>query len=245
MTGVTGRAREVPRVSGLFQSLSGALSPSKRFEGNLTGYREGRLELHSVNSYGVNQSFRLAVALSVDGRKVEEAFRIHLVASRLLADGRTIQYDAVFQGDAERQAMRLGDLWQARQGPRSPLGQPHAGAEMRARPRLGRVFRVRSQGFQNFRATTRDVSETGICVACEGPVEPGRELDLTLDLDTVNAPSLRCRALVVWCRPEGGPRTWLVGFHFTDLSPHGLLVLRAFLEHVRALAEDPHGQGPP
>lgn len=213
---------------GLFQSLSGA---PRRFEGELCGYRDGLLELLSVQSYGVNQPMRLAVD--------RQEFRIHLVTSRVLPDGRTIGYQAIFREDTDAQAARMRVLWGARRE-----AAAHAGHEMRRRPRLARVFRVRSQALANFRATTRDVSETGVCVACEGPLEPGTEVELTLDLDTVNAPSLKCRSQVVWCRPGGG-RTWLVGFRFEELSPHGLVVLRSFLEQVRTMAEDPHRQGPP
>lgn len=213
-------------MPGLLQNL---LSPAKRFDGELTTYRSGRLELHSTHSYGVNQSMKLAVG--------SETFRVHLLASRVLPDGRTIVYEGAFREDPAEQDPRLLEALRRLGG--------RGGADLRHKPRLGRVFRVRSQALANFRATTRDVSETGVCVACEGPVPPGTEMELTLDLDTVNAPSLRCRAEVVWCRPEGGARMWLVGFRFTDLSAHGLVVLQGFLEQVRALAEDPHGQGPP
>lgn len=224
----------------LLQSLSGAFSSAKRFDGHLTGYRGGFLELHSQHSYGVNQALQLPVAFRVAGRRVDETFRVHLLAARVLPDGRTIRYEACFRDDAERQAARLDDLWRNRQEASSEPARGPAGTELRRHPRLARIFRVRSQALPNFRATTRDVSETGICVACEGPLEPGATLELTLDLDTVNAPSLRCRAWVVWCRPAGGPRAWLVGFRFTELSPHGLVVLRAFLEQGRALADDPY-----
>lgn len=200
--------------------IKGLFSAAKRFEGTLTGFRDGRLELRSPVSHGVNQSVRW------------EEFRIHLVAARVLADGMTIEYEAVFREDAEGQSARLAARC------RTP-GPGRSAAEMRNAPRLTRVFRVRSQALANFRATTRDVSETGLCVGCEGPLERGSEVELVLDLDTVNAPSLTCRAEVVWCRPDD--RAWLVGFRFTNLSPHGVQVLRGFLEQVRMLAEDPHG----
>ncbi|MBI3926331.1 MAG: PilZ domain-containing protein [Armatimonadetes bacterium] len=105
----------------------------------------------------------------------------------------------------------------------------------RRSPRVAVSARVMSRELPGYRAVSVDLSLEGIQLALEAPLQPGQELELTVD-DEGGAP-LRLRARVVWCRPGGGPRAYRAGMEFVDLDAETAASLRRWHHALTLLQE--------
>lgn len=91
-------------------------------------------------------------------------------------------------------------------------------------------------GFETLAAATQNVSEGGVALAVERPLEQGAAVDLTLFLtqDGIEDPDhepFEAKAKVEWARP-GARGTHLCGLSFGGLSDPQRAQLAGFLEAI-------------
>lgn len=98
----------------------------------------------------------------------------------------------------------------------------------RRHPRLNRVMRVTSPAIPGFVSTTEDISIEGARIVSKGPLEVGSQLDLQLELDDANIPTLELRAEVRWSGKKAD--SWHAGLQFVDLQRGERKMIEAFIE---------------
>jgi hypothetical protein len=109
------------------------------------------------------------------------------------------------------------------------------GACRRASRRLSAVIRILSRELPNFRAVTRDVSQTGALLVCDGPVAEGTYLNLKMDLEVVGVSELTMQGQCVRCVEHGDGRRvkeFRLGVAFTRQHPQTQAVWDRFYEHL-------------
>jgi len=113
---------------------------------------------------------------------------------------------------------------------RLPVGSGH---HHRLAPRLPHQITVMSPDLPGFRATTLDISLTGLSFKTEAALDPGRRISVEVVFDSAGYPPLQAVARICWCRPvHPGARHdgYVVGAHFECLSRTQERELQDFVE---------------
>lgn len=102
----------------------------------------------------------------------------------------------------------------------SNVPRPDLGRLARRSERLAIGIRMLSQQLPGFRAVTVDLSLHGAQIQCEGLLEVGTYMNVTLELEMPDMPKLSLQALVVWARAEEERRkAYRAGLEFTQQHP--------------------------
>lgn len=106
-----------------------------------------------------------------------------------------------------------------------------AGSAGRRSRRFVTSIRVLSPELPGYRGLTVDFSMHGMQLESEGGVQVGKQINITLELDSSTMPELNLDAKVVWCR-EKDRRKVLIGLEYMNVNEErrkGLVRYDAFL----------------
>ncbi|MCE7870324.1 PilZ domain-containing protein [bacterium CPR1] len=107
----------------------------------------------------------------------------------------------------------------------------HSGTAGRRSRRYVTSIRVLSPELPGYRALTVDFSMHGMQLEAEGSLQVGKQVNITLELDSSTMPELNLDAKVVWCR-EKDRRKVLIGLEYLNVDEDrrkGLIRYDAFL----------------
>lgn len=108
------------------------------------------------------------------------------------------------------------------------LPQPQ---ELRTAPRVEKRLRATSPQLPGFRGTVVDLSETGLGLLIDGPMQKGQRFRLLLDLEDQRIGRLDLHCLVCWCRPEPGA-PFRAGIQFEAMPLEQQRTLRQAVLHL-------------
>jgi hypothetical protein len=95
----------------------------------------------------------------------------------------------------------------------SQTADPQRGA-----PRFARAFQVLSPD-RKFKGMSVDLSQSGVRVLVEQPLEVGSSLRVTMDFDVASSEPVEVDAEVVWCKFDEEKNAFQVGMRFLDPAP--------------------------
>jgi hypothetical protein len=104
--------------------------------------------------------------------------------------------------------------------------------DRRRERRTYKTFQVMSPDILGYKATTCDLSQSGLRLTTPVYVAPHSQLRMTLQFDDYNFPPVEVRGQVVWCQERGREGFW-VGMQFVDLGDE----TRAHIAHYIDFAE--------
>ena len=108
--------------------------------------------------------------------------------------------------------------------------------ERRAEERLTHCARVLSKELPHFQALTLDVSDTGLRLSTNGPVEPGTRLTLSLQLHESDIFPIRFLGECVWnTRSDSGSHQ--IGVDVSPSNERALLVLERYFSEQKAISQ--------
>ena len=99
---------------------------------------------------------------------------------------------------------------------------PHLAALARSTPRLPTRLKVVCRELPGFSAVTVDIGGHGVLLSTHGPVNPGTDVRMNIELDAGSVgPHLSAAARCIWCAPDpkgAGKSPHLAGFVFTTVE---------------------------
>ncbi|MDQ7821514.1 MAG: PilZ domain-containing protein [Candidatus Eremiobacteraeota bacterium] len=100
--------------------------------------------------------------------------------------------------------------------------------------RLNRVLPVVSKHLKGFKALTRDISSTGLRIACDSgtSVKKGDIISIRLELDDYGTEPLQLNAEICWVA-DSDPDRMQLGLRFINLTEDEMGVLSCYLEAIR------------
>ncbi|MEW6280544.1 MAG: PilZ domain-containing protein [Candidatus Eremiobacterota bacterium] len=107
------------------------------------------------------------------------------------------------------------------------------GAAGRRSRRYITSIRVLSPELPGYRALTVDFSMHGLQLESEGPVEVGKIVNITLELDASSSPQLNLDGKVVWCR-EKDRRKFLIGVELVNITEERQKILNFYDQYLAA-----------
>lgn len=110
--------------------------------------------------------------------------------------------------------------------------------EKRSIERVQRNLGVMCKDFKNFKGLTHDLTEKGVRLIAEAPIEPGKVLDIRMEIDDARVPAMEYKATVVWCQPENTANERFFMGCTIELTEDQLEALTGFLEFFRNYDED-------
>lgn len=106
--------------------------------------------------------------------------------------------------------------------------------EPRKATRFTRSMRVLSKELKGFKATSRDISVTGVRLEADAPLPPGSFISMQIDLDDARSSSLNLEGEVKWCVPKSDVPSALLGVEFEEPDSHTQSVLANFLQTLES-----------
>lgn len=101
--------------------------------------------------------------------------------------------------------------------------------EQRRGVRAQRTFQVFSKQLQGFKALSSDISATGIRLVVTEELQVGSHLELMLNFDDYNFPSVKLVAEVVWCRARD-TGSYFAGMRFVEMSDHDRQIAESYID---------------
>lgn len=111
--------------------------------------------------------------------------------------------------------------------------------EKRDYPRLHRRLRVLSKHLPGFKATSLDISRSGMRLEVSEPVPLDKAVHLTVDLDDASATTIEIEGVTRWCAPKVQSPNALLGVEFTEMPPSAEFAL---IDFIRTLAATEKGE---
>ncbi len=159
----------------------------------------------------IGSAVKIGLMVPVDGNVQTLKLEVVVESFRALPDATSLVIGHVVAQPAELEG--LGDLM-------SNVPRPDLGRLARRSERIPIGVRMLSQQLPGFRAVSVDLSLHGAQIQCDGPMDPGTYLNVTLELEMPDLPKLTLQALVIWSRAEEERRkSHRAGLEFTQQHP--------------------------
>lgn len=159
----------------------------------------------------IGSAVKIGLLVPVEGSVQTLKLEVVLDSFRPLPDGSTLVIAHVVAHPNELAG--LNDLM-------SNVPKPDLGRLARRSERVLVSVRMLSQQLPGFRAVTVDLSLHGAQIQCEGLLETGTYMNVSLELEMPDLPKLTLQALVVWSRAEEERRkSYRAGLEFTQQHP--------------------------
>lgn len=159
----------------------------------------------------IGSAVKIGLQVPLEGAVETLKLEVVLDSFRMLPDGSSLVVGHVVAQPHE--LTTLGDLM-------ASVPKPDLGRLARRSERIPVGMRLLSQQLPGFRAVSVDLSLHGAQIQCDGALELGSYLNVTLELEMPDLPQLTLQALVVWCRAEEDRRkAYRAGLEFTQQHP--------------------------
>jgi len=163
----------------------------------LVDMRDGQVLFRSNKAYEIGKKVSVRMVLPPGSGKIVN-ITVVIVSSRELENGGTLYVSqlteemlASFSSDISDKALRRA-----------------------SRHHLG--IRVMSKQLPGYWGMTVDLSRTGLQLELDGPVAVGQLLEMKMEFDRFDLPTVKAEAEVRWCRAQGDKYRAGVQFHLDD-----------------------------
>ena len=159
----------------------------------------------------IGTAVKIGLLVPLEGSMQTLKLEVVIDSFRLLPDGTSLVIGHVVAHPNELAG--LTDLM-------SNVPKPDLGRLARRSERIPVSVRMLSQQLPGFRAVSIDLSLHGAQIQCEGALELGTYMNVSLELEMPDLPKLTLQALVVWSRAEEERRkAYRAGLEFTQQHP--------------------------